>query len=114
MTPQEQGHVFAAMALCGVCLGVVYDLLGPLRRAAWLCAPSDLLFGVICAAGIAAAALHLRCEPFRLYVFAGVACGMILYGATMGSLLRHIGRSMRKRKRETEEKYKKRQSAAGI
>ena len=38
MTPEEQAYAFAAMLLAGVCMGAVYDLLGPVRRVKGLCA----------------------------------------------------------------------------
>lgn len=96
MTPQEQAHAFAAMLAAGVCLGGVYDLLMPLRSGV-CCAAADLLFGVLCAAGIIAAALLRQCDAFRLYAFAGAACGMILYGLTLGRLVRFGIRICQKR-----------------
>ena len=62
MTPAEQARAFAAMLLAGVCMGVFYDLLGPMRRVKGLCAAADLLFGLCCAAGIVTTALGLRCD----------------------------------------------------
>ena len=47
MTPAEQARAFAAMLLAGVCMGVFYDLLGPMRRVKGLCAAADLLFGLL-------------------------------------------------------------------
>jgi len=114
VTPLEQARAFGVMALCGVCLGAAYDLLGPLRRVTGLCAITDLLFGLCCAAGMIQAALFLRCDAFRLYAFAGVGCGMALYGTTLGALLRYAGRHVRKRIQKREEKWKNRQSTAGI
>ena len=96
MTPQEQAHAFAAMLAAGVCLGGVYDLLRPLRSGI-CCAAADLVFGVCCAAGIIAAALIEQCDPFRLYAFTGAAFGMILYGLTLGRLMRFGMRFCQKR-----------------
>jgi len=114
MTPLEQAQTFGGMALCGVFLGVTYDLLGLLRRSACLCAATDLLFGFCCAAGMILTALCLQCDAFRLYAFTGVGCGMTLYGMTLGVILRRTGRLMHKRIQKGEEKWKKQQSTAGI
>ena len=113
MTPQEQARVFAAMLCCGACLGVVYDLLGPLRRITGLCAGTDLLFGAVCAAGIAAVALIMRCEAFRFYVFAGTGLGLILYGLTIGAMIRRLGGVLSRYAQKNREKCKKQESVAG-
>lgn len=114
MTPQEQARVFLTMMLCGACLGVLYDLLGMLRRTAFLCALTDVFFGLCCAVSVVAAALWLRCEAFRLYTFAGVGCGMALYGVSLGNIWRRIAHNVRQRIQKREEKYKNSQSPAGI
>lgn len=114
MTSQQQGHVFLMMVLCGVMLGVLYDLLGVLRSIRGLCALTDLLYGFLCAAGLTGTALYLRCEPFRLYVFAAAACGMALYGLSIGNILRKIRGNVRQRFQKTKEKYKSGQEMEGI
>jgi len=113
MTPAEQAWAFAAMACCGVCLGMLYDLLGPLRRMRGMCAITDILFGVFCAAGMILTALYLQCDPFRLYAFGGILCGIALYGITAGAGIRRISAMLRKRIAKREEKYKKQSSPAG-
>ena len=113
MTPEEQAYAFAAMLLAGVCMGAVYDLLGPVRRVKGLCAVTDMLFGVCCAAGIVMTALQLQCDAFRLYAFGGAACGMVLYGITAGAVYRRIAAIWRKKIRNWKEKYKIRSGAAG-
>ena len=108
-----------AMLLCGACMGVTYDALGILRQVRGLCAFTDLLFGVCCAAGIIWTALWLETDAFRLYVFVGAACGMALYGTTAGMIIRRMAAGMRrmtakaKEMDKTEEKYKKHPSPAG-
>jgi len=104
MTPAEQARAFAAMLCCGACLGVLYDLLGPLRRIKGMCAMMDMLFGLFCAAGMILTALHLQCDPFRLYAFIGMACGMALYGVTAGAGIRKLSAMVRKRIVKWEEK----------
>lgn len=113
MTPAEQARAFVVMLLAGVCMGVVYDLLGPLRRVRGLCAAADLLFGLCCAAGIVTTALGLRCDAFRLYAFAGAACGLALYGATVGAVLRRVAAILRNRRGNGKEKYKTEPVSAG-
>ena len=113
MTPTEQARAFAAMMACGACMGAVYDALGVFRRVRGLCALTDMLFGICCAAGIIWTALRLETDAFRLYAFAGAACGMALYGATAGAMLRRIAALMRRWMDKMEEKRKKRPSPAG-
>ena len=96
MTPQEQAHVFMAMMCCGACIGAIYDLLAPMRHMKGFCGASDLLFGALCAAGIAAACLAMQTEAFRLYVFAGAGLGFVLYMLTAGRMLRQLVRGIGK------------------
>jgi len=95
MNPQEQAYAFAAMMVSGACMGVAYDLLGLLRRIRGLCAVSDMFFGLLCAVGIVVTALWLRCDAFRLYAFLGAACGLLLYGISVGTAIRRIKRRIR-------------------
>ena len=101
MTPAQQAQAFLMMWYTGAVLGVVYDLLGILRRGR-LCAAADLLFGACCAAGICIAALHLECEAFRIYVFAAAASGIALEQVLIGTFIRRvIGIVRRKVKKRT-------------
>lgn len=111
MTPQEQAHLFLSMMICGAGLGVMYDLLGPIRRVRGLCALTDLFFGLCCAVGMILTALALRCEPMRFYTFAAIVMGMAFYGVTIGKAWRFVCSGM---KRKIGEKCKNRQRAAGI
>ena len=113
MTPAEQARIFAEMLGCGVCLGVLYDLLGPLRRIKGMCVITDLVFGVCCALGMILTALNLQCDPFRLYAFAGAGSGMVLYGCTAGAVLRRAAAFARRKKEKWGEKYKNSAEAAG-
>lgn len=94
MTAAEQGRVFLAMALVGAGLACLLQALMLLCRAvragALLRGAAELLFGPCCAAGIIAGALKMQAEAFRWYVFAGVLAGMLLYGATVGALVRWL------------------------
>lgn len=92
MTAAEQARALGMMAALGAALGLGYDLLGPMRRGRVSTAMADVLFGVLCAAGMTLTALLLRMNPFRLYAFAGVALGMGAYAATMGQILRRLYR----------------------
>ncbi len=89
------------MALLGAALGLGYDALALLRRALALrrfgTALLDLLFGVLCAAGITLTALILRVNPFRWYVFAGAAAGLAIYFATIGTFVRIVLRFLQNR-----------------
>lgn len=113
MTPLEHAKVFTAMLCCGISLGVLYDLLGTIRRLRGMCAVTDVLFGVFCALGMILTALHLQVDPFRLYAFAGTFCGIMLYGLTAGALIRKMMAMIGVRMEKWEEKCKKRAEAAG-
>ena len=106
MMPQEQMRVLLAMMLCGALLAATYDVLWLLRMAFFsgkaAQAVSDLLFGVICAAGVITAALLLRVDALRLYVLYGVLCGMGLYRLSAGSLLRRMVKWTKKHQNRTE------------
>jgi len=104
MTPQEQAHVFAAMLCCGACMGTVYDLLSPVRHTKGLCGVGDLLFGVLCAAGIIVTALTMQTEAFRLYVFAGAGLGFGAYMLTVGLMLRRLAHGIGHLRRKSGEK----------
>jgi len=105
MTPQEQLRVFLAMVLCGAALGAAYDALWLSRillfQGKAALAAEDLLFGLLCAAGMIAAALCLEVDVFRLYTLAGTAAGMALYRVSVGTALRvsmrSIGKMIKKR-----------------
>ena len=90
MTVMDQARAFLAMALCGALLGAVYDALGALRRGRLLTAAADLLFGVLAAAAVIAAALVLRCDAYRLYTLLGVDAGFALYQCSIGTTVRFL------------------------
>lgn len=99
-----QAQAFLAMMLAGAVLGAGYDVLALVRRGLSLravgTAIADLLFGILCAAGITLCALALRTDPFRWYAFAGVAAGMAIYFASIGTFVRILCRSFKKRVKE--------------
>ena len=96
MTVTDQARAFLAMALCGALLGAVYDALGALRRGRLLTAAADLLFGVLAAAAVIAAALALRCDAYRLYTLLGVGTGFALYQCSIGTTVRFLKGRFRK------------------
>ena len=96
MTVMDQARAFLAMALCGALLGAVYDALGALRRGRLLTAAADLLFGVLAAAAVIAAALALRCGAYRLYTLLGVVTGFALYQCSIGTTVRFLKGRFRK------------------
>lgn len=100
MSAAEQARVFLAMAGCGAGLAAAYDVTALLRRALKmgrvLTGVMDLLYGVLCAFFMTLTALIMRVDPFRLYAFAGVAAGMALYAASMGTIVRKMCRFVRK------------------
>ena len=105
MIAAEQARAFLVMALCGAVCGAAYDGMMLIRHAlgvgAWLGGTLDLLFGAAAAVGMTMAGLFLRMDPFRLYAFAGVALGALLWFATGGALGRRtagvLGKIVQKR-----------------
>ena len=93
MTVAEQARSFAAMALCGACVGAAHDGLWVLRRNVWMTMAADLALGLFLAAGVIAAALHMRCEAFRMYTFLGVMAGWAIYAMTLGTIVRVLRRN---------------------
>lgn len=96
MTVTDQARAFLAMALCGALLSAVYDALGALRRGRLLTAAADLLFGVLAAAAVIAAALVLRRDAYRLYTLLGVGAGFALYQCSIGTTVRFLKGRFRK------------------
>ena len=98
MAVEEQIRIVWVMGLCGAALGAVYDALQALghiaREGKVFQAVLDLLFGMLCAAAMILAGLYLRADPFRLFVFAGIALGFTLYMKTLGMFVRLLHRKI--------------------
>ena len=96
MTVEQQLRALGVMTAAGCGLGALFDAMTLLRNALsagrLLTGLMDLLFGVCCALCVIVSGLALRIDPYRLYVFAGLALGMGLYGITMGTLVRIVQR----------------------
>ena len=96
MTVEQQLRALCAMTAGGFALGALFDAMTLLRRVLsagrLLTGMMDLFYGVCCALCIILTALALRIDPYRLYVFAGLALVMGLYGITMGTLVRIVQR----------------------
>lgn len=94
MSASEQARVFLAMALCGALCGAIYDALrmvaGAIGGGRFLCGAVDLLFGLLCAVGMAATALVMGTDPFRWFEVGGLLLGIALYGLTIGTFVRYI------------------------
>lgn len=94
MSAAEQARVFLAMALCGALCGAIYDALrvfaGAIGGGKLLCGAVDLLFGVLCATGMALTALVMETDPFRWFELGGLLLGIALYALTIGTFVRFI------------------------
>lgn len=88
MTAADQARVFAAMVICGACIGIVHDLLAVFRRGPASTGLADIALGVIAAAFVGAAGLALRCNPFRLFSLLGVIAGWAIYALSLGTIVR--------------------------
>lgn len=113
MPPAEQARVFLAMALSGAGLGGVYDGLclahRTLLRGRMARGIMDLLFGILCAAGVIATALYLRTDAFRWYTLLGTLAGMGMYRSSAGVLLRRLGACARRQR----EKFRQNRTKKG-
>ncbi|MBR2942890.1 MAG: spore cortex biosynthesis protein YabQ [Clostridia bacterium] len=105
MIAQQQAWGFAVMALCGFLCAAAYDGMMLLRRALRigdvLGGAMDLAFGMAPAALMTLAALEMRTDPFRLYMFAAVATGMLFWFGTLGRAGRrlwHLWEKMRQKR----------------
>lgn len=96
MNVEEQARVFLAMMICGSCIGVIHDLLSPLRRSRNSAVLADLLLGICGAGGVISAGLLLGCDPFRLYTLLGVCAGWMIYAMTLGTIVRIFTRPFMK------------------
>ena len=100
MSAAEQGRVFLAMALCGVLCAGVYDAIRMAMEAIGggklLCGAVDMLFGVLCAAGMTGTALLMMTDPFRWFEFAGILFGIAAYGLSIGTFVRYVYKRLEK------------------
>lgn len=100
MTAGEQARVFLAMALCGAVLGAVYDTALLARHALGLGRAAqgvlNIVFGAVGAFLVTEASLLLRISPFRFFILAGVAFGILVYAAAIGANVRKIYRKIQK------------------
>ena len=68
------------LVYAGACMGLLYDLLAPLRRGKLLFFAADFFF-CLASGALCFLALALGGEgKFRLYACAGLLCGAALYG----------------------------------
>ena len=101
MIAAQQAQAFLVMGLCGFACASAHDAL---RLAGWLlggrdvfAAMMDLFLGVLLAAGMTLAGLHLGISPMRLYLFAGAGAGAAFWYATGGLAARRAGAWMKRK-----------------
>ena len=110
MIAAEQARACCIMALCGAVCSMVYDaamLIGFLCGGTGLRGALNMAMGAFTAVSITAAGLYLRIDPFRLYVFAAVCFGWVLWRATLSAL----GRNLLRAGLDRQKPNKKRESA---
>lgn len=90
MSISQQAVVLAHMMLCGAAVGLMHDLLALVRCGQVMTAAADLLLAPVGAISVIVAALALRCEAFRLYVFLGFAAGWAIYSFSLGTIVRFL------------------------
>ena len=101
MIAAEQAKAFAVMALCGAACALTHDAA---RLTGWILGGRavftslmDLALGAWLAVGMTAAGLHLGVSPMRLYLFAGVALGVLFWYGACGIPVRSLGRRLQSR-----------------
>ena len=110
MIAARQAQAFLTMLLCGAGCALAHDAV---RLAGWLLggrkgfsALMDLLLGVLLAVGMTLAGLSLGLSPMRLYMFAGVCLGALVWYATGGMAARRfcafLLRRLRKKQKNVE------------
>lgn len=89
-----QSEIFIAMLYAGMLVGLWYDALrairGLLDAGPYLSLAIDLVFSVGCAGILIGFMLRANYMDLRLFALLGALCGLILYGFTLGPLLRRI------------------------
>jgi spore cortex biosynthesis protein YabQ len=96
---QSQAWVFLGMVYLGVALGLVYDVLGLVRKIGKK-APvflADLLFFLLAGAALTLALVMTGQNSLRLYALLGLLCGGILYLLGLRRLLLGIAAFYTKR-----------------
>lgn len=93
-----QSRVFLAMLYAGLIVGACYDFSCGARRVLQagrlLTAVVDLAFALAAALLIGLTLWRANFAHLRLYALLGAACGAVLYGFTLGPLLRGAGRGV--------------------
>lgn len=106
MIAARQAQAFLTMLLCGAGCALAHDAV---CLAGWLLggrkgfsALMDLLLGALLAAGMTLAGLSLGLSPMRLYMFAGVCLGVLVWYATGGMAARRFCTFLLRRLRKTQ------------
>ncbi len=96
---QSQAWVFLGMVYLGLALGLVYDVLGLVRKSGKK-APvflADLLFFLLAGAALTLVLVMTGQNSLRVYALLGLLCGGILYLLGLRRLLLSIGAFYTKR-----------------
>ncbi len=96
---KSQAWVFLGMIYLGLGLGVIYDVLGLLRKTKnkGLTAGADLLFFLLAGGALTLALVMTGQDGLRLYSLLGLACGGLLYMLGLRRLVLGIAAFVEKR-----------------
>jgi len=120
---QSQVWVFLGMMYLGLGLGLIYDILGFLRRSGkkgWTVG-ADLLFFLLAGAALTLALVKTGQEGLRLYALLGLACGGMIYLLGLRRLMigtaaffsRHVGEPVKAAMVRAKERKEHRNSVRG-
>lgn len=90
----NQLYVFFVMILCGVCAGVLFDLLRALRRAfganSFTTSVSDILFWLAISIGVYMTIFMFNYGQIRWYEIIGIILGSVIYFLALSGIIMKI------------------------
>ena len=90
----NQLYVFFAMFVCGICSGLLFDIIRILRRVfganIFFVSFSDILFWALISAGVYFAIFEFNYGQIRWYEIMGIILGSVIYFLTFSGLIMKI------------------------
>ena len=90
----QEAYVFLATALCGFCIGVVYDLMRSVRSfskpSASLTDVHDIIFWTLASVIMFFTIHHINAGKMRWYEFLGAFLGAVLYFLAFSKIFRYL------------------------
>lgn len=90
----REAYVFLASTLCGVCIGIVYDLMRTVRSfskpSASMTDVFDIIFWFLASIIMFFTIHHINAGKMRWYEFLGAFLGAVLYFLSLSNFFRYI------------------------